>query len=85
MIGGSYDGALLTKLAIGGVLGGIVGSGFAPKIPNRQLRFALAVSLSFYALSVRLLKVAPRLVFILQMHLKWLRKQQKAQLILSFS
>jgi hypothetical protein len=43
MIGGSYDGLLLTKLAIGGVVGGIVGSGVAPKIPNRKLRFALSL------------------------------------------
>ncbi len=43
MIGGSYDSLLLTKLGIGGVIGGIIGSGVAPKIPNRQLRFALSL------------------------------------------
>ena len=43
IFGGTYDGALLTKLAIGGILGGIVGSGAAPKIPNRNLRFALSL------------------------------------------
>jgi uncharacterized protein len=43
MVGGSYDSLLLTKLAIGGVIGGIVGSGAAPKIPNRKLRFALSL------------------------------------------
>jgi hypothetical protein len=43
MIGGGYDGLLLTKLAIGGVIGGIVGSGAAPKIPNRNLRLALSL------------------------------------------
>jgi uncharacterized membrane protein YfcA len=43
MIGGSYDGLLLAKLAIGGIAGGIVGSGAAPRIPNRKLRFALSV------------------------------------------
>jgi hypothetical protein len=43
LIGGSYDGLLLTKLAIGGIVGGIVGSGAAPRIPNRKLRFALSV------------------------------------------
>jgi hypothetical protein len=43
MIGGSYDSLLLTKLAIGGIIGGIVGSGAAPKIPNRNLRFALSL------------------------------------------
>jgi uncharacterized membrane protein YfcA len=41
--GGHYDGGLLMKLAIGGVVGGIVGSGAAPRIPNRQLRFALSL------------------------------------------
>jgi uncharacterized protein len=43
MIGGSYDAALLWKLAIGGIFGAIVGSGVAPRIPNRQLRFALSL------------------------------------------
>jgi uncharacterized membrane protein YfcA len=43
LIGGSYDSVLLTRLAIGGVIGGIVGSGAAPRIPNRQLRFALSL------------------------------------------
>jgi uncharacterized membrane protein YfcA len=43
LLGGTYDAGLLTRLAIGGVAGGIVGSGFAPKIPNRQLRFALSL------------------------------------------
>lgn len=43
MIGGSYDAALLWKLGIGGVLGAIAGSGIAPRIPNRQLRFALSL------------------------------------------
>jgi uncharacterized membrane protein YfcA len=43
MVGGSYDSLLLTKLAIGGVIGGIVGSGAAPKIPNRKLRFAISL------------------------------------------
>jgi uncharacterized membrane protein YfcA len=43
MIGGHYAGDLLMKMAIGGVLGGIVGSGAAPKIPNRQLRLALSL------------------------------------------
>jgi uncharacterized membrane protein YfcA len=43
MMGGGYDGLLLTKVAIGGVIGGIVGSGAAPKIPNRKLRFALSL------------------------------------------
>ena len=43
LFGGTYDSALLIRLAIGGILGGIVGSGFAPKIPNRYLRFALSL------------------------------------------
>ncbi len=47
MIGGVYDGALLWKLGMGGVLGAIAGSGVAPRIPNRQLRFALSLWLLF--------------------------------------
>jgi uncharacterized membrane protein YfcA len=43
MISGTYDAALLWKLAIGGVFGAIAGSGVAPRIPNRQLRFALSL------------------------------------------
>ena len=50
LIGGTYDGALLTRLAIGGVLGGIVGSGAAPRVPNRNLRFALSVWLMMIGL-----------------------------------
>lgn len=42
MISGAFDTALLTKLAIGGVVGAIVGSGVAPRIPNRYLRLALS-------------------------------------------
>jgi uncharacterized protein len=47
MIGGVYDAALLWKLGIGGVFGALAGSGVAPKIPNRQLRFALSLWLLF--------------------------------------
>lgn len=43
LIGGAYSALLLGKLAAGGVLGAVVGSGAAPKIPNRQLRFALSL------------------------------------------
>jgi uncharacterized membrane protein YfcA len=43
MVGGSYDTALLTKLAVGGIFGAIAGSGVAPRIPNRNLRFALSL------------------------------------------
>jgi uncharacterized membrane protein YfcA len=43
MLGGAYDTALLGKLAVGGVFGAIAGSGVAPRIPNRQLRFALSL------------------------------------------
>jgi uncharacterized membrane protein YfcA len=43
MIGGHYAGPLLLKLAIGGVVGGIVGTYWAPKIPNRNLRLALSL------------------------------------------
>ena len=43
LIGGHYDSALLIKLAAGGVVGGLIGSGIAPKIPNRNLRFVLSL------------------------------------------
>jgi uncharacterized membrane protein YfcA len=43
MVGGHYAADILIKMAIGGVVGGIVGSGFAPKIPNRTLRLALSL------------------------------------------
>jgi uncharacterized membrane protein YfcA len=50
MIGGQYAGVVLLKMSIGGVAGGIVGSGFAPKIPNRALRLALSVWLTVIGL-----------------------------------
>jgi hypothetical protein len=43
MISGTYDAPLLWKLGIGGVFGALAGSGVAPRIPNRQLRFALSL------------------------------------------
>lgn len=42
---GHLDTALLTRLVIGGIAGGLVGSLIAPRVPNRQLRFALSVCL----------------------------------------
>lgn len=42
---GFFDAALLTKLVVGGVLGAAAGSWVAPKVPSRQLRLALSVSL----------------------------------------
>lgn len=42
---GSYDSALLVKLVLGGFFGALVGSGVAPRLPNRQLRVALAALL----------------------------------------
>jgi uncharacterized protein len=50
LIGGGYNALLLAKLAAGGVVGGLVGSGAAPKIPNRNLRFALSLWLLFIGL-----------------------------------
>ncbi len=50
LVGGHYAGPLLVKMAIGGVVGGIVGSGAAPKIPNRNLRFALSLWLTVIGL-----------------------------------
>jgi hypothetical protein len=45
LAGGNFDAALLTHLVIGGVLGGLAGSTVAPRVPNRQLRFALSLCL----------------------------------------
>jgi len=42
---GNLDAALLTKLVMGGIAGGLAGSLVAPRVPNRQLRFALSVCL----------------------------------------
>jgi len=50
MIGGQYATAILAKMAIGGVIGGILASGFAPKIPNRTLRLALSLWLTVIGL-----------------------------------
>ena len=50
MIGGQYAGALLWKMAIGGVAGGIAGTAIAPKIPNRYLRIILSLWLTVIGL-----------------------------------
>lgn len=48
--GGHYAAAILIKMCIGGVVGGVVGSGFAPRIPNRALRLALSLWLTVIGL-----------------------------------
>lgn len=45
MASGNLDSALLTRLVIGGIAGGLAGSLVAPRVPNRQLRFALSICL----------------------------------------
>jgi uncharacterized protein len=45
LAGGNLDTALLTHLVIGGIAGGLAGSAVAPRVPNRQLRFALSICL----------------------------------------
>ena len=50
LIAGHYNSLLLAKLVAGGVVGGLVGRGAAPKIPNRSLRFALSLWLLFIGL-----------------------------------
>ena len=50
MIGGHYAADILTKMSIGGLAGGVVGSGFAPRIPNRALRLALSLWLTVIGL-----------------------------------
>lgn len=46
MIGGQYATAILVKMAIGGVLGGIAATAFAPKVPSRVLRLVLSLWLA---------------------------------------
>ena len=46
IVGGQYAADVLLKMSIGGIVGGVVGSGFAPKIPNRTLRLALSLWLT---------------------------------------
>ena len=43
MMGGTFHGLLLLKLAIGGVAGAVIGTWVAPLIPNRKLRFGLSL------------------------------------------
>jgi uncharacterized membrane protein YfcA len=43
MLSGYYDASLLLQLALGGILGALLGSGVAPRVPNRQLRLALSL------------------------------------------
>jgi len=50
LFGGQYAAEILIKMSIGGIVGGIVGSGFAPKIPNRALRLALSLWLTVIGL-----------------------------------
>jgi uncharacterized membrane protein YfcA len=50
MFGGHYAQALLVKMAIGGIAGGIFGTGIAPKIPNRTLRLVLSFWLAIVGL-----------------------------------
>lgn len=45
ILGGTYSAALLLHMTIGGILGALIGSNLAPKIPNRQLRLALSLIL----------------------------------------
>jgi len=52
ILGGSYNVALLLRMIVGGIAGAIVGSGIAPRVPGRQLRFAL--SLFLFALGVEI-------------------------------
>jgi uncharacterized protein len=47
ILGGTFNAALLTKMVIGGIVGAIVGSNIAPRVPSRQLRLALSCWLLF--------------------------------------
>lgn len=50
IFGGQYAQALLVKMAIGGIAGGIFGTVIAPKIPNRTLRLVLSFWLAIVGL-----------------------------------
>jgi uncharacterized membrane protein YfcA len=50
LAGGAYDAGLLWKLGAGGVVGALVGSSVASRIPSRQLRFVLSMWLLFIGL-----------------------------------
>ena len=50
LLGGHYAADILVKMSVGGIVGGIVGTGFAPKIPNRTLRLALSLWLTVIGL-----------------------------------
>lgn len=43
ILGGNYDATLLVKLVSGGVIGAVVGSTLAPRLPNKKLRLALSL------------------------------------------
>ncbi len=60
MIGGQYAGPILLKMAIGGVVGGIFGTWFAPRIPNRALRFALSLWLMVIGLQFCYQAIQPK-------------------------
>jgi uncharacterized protein len=42
ILSGAYNAVLLGKMVVGGILGAIVGSGIAPRVPSKQLRFVLS-------------------------------------------
>jgi uncharacterized membrane protein YfcA len=46
IVAGNFDGEMLTKLLIGGVVGAFVGGFLANKIPNRPLKWGLAIWLA---------------------------------------
>jgi uncharacterized protein len=60
MIGGQYATDILIKMAVGGVIGGILASGFAPKIPNKTLRLALSLWLTVIGIQFCYQAIAPK-------------------------
>jgi len=52
ILGGTYSYALLLRMTAGGILGAIVGTNIAPRLPNRMLRLALSIILLFVGIEL---------------------------------
>jgi uncharacterized membrane protein YfcA len=52
ILGGTYSLTLLLHMTAGGILGAIVGTNIAPRVPNKALRLALSVILLFVGIEL---------------------------------